>query len=330
MKGRLTPCLIILSWIVAAPLLATETQERPLQSAFSIRWENDVFRSGSDANYTSGVSFALTRTDPGVLGGIWERLGMDNGKLSSVYELSQLQFTPSDLTLSNPDPNDRPYAGLLYFAVATHLQQEESLQSFKLLAGVVGPASGAKETQETTHRLLDRTNPEGWSYQLENEPVINLLYEYRHKYRLTPRNASVDIECIPMGGAFLGNYLVQAQSEVMCRIGNQLPDDFGASSLRDIGYLPLPGGENAASSWKISAFVRGGAHLAVHNLTLDGNTFRDSRSVDKRLFVPTSEFGASFWKGGFMTTLSYQVWGREFNGQPIREGCGTILLTFLF
>lgn len=329
MKGRLKPCLIILSWILAAPLLAAEAEEQTLQSAFSIRWENDLFRS-SDANYSSGISFALTRTEPGMLGGIWDRLGLGRGKMSSVYELTQLQFTPSDLNLSIPDPNDRPYAGLTYLAVTTHLQQDESLQSFKLLAGVVGPASGAEETQKATHRLLNRSLPQGWSHQLDNEPIINLLYEYRHKYRFIPRNTSLGIECIPMGGAFLGNYLIQAQSEVLCRIGNQLPDDFGTSSLRDIGYLPLPRGENTAPPWRMNAFVRGGAHLVIHNLTLDGNSFGHSRSVDKRLLVPTSEFGAALWTRGFMTTLSYHVWGREFSGQPMREGFGTLLLSFFF
>lgn len=329
MKGKLLPYLMLLSCTVPVPLWAAEEFSLPGQSGFAVRWENDTFGK-SNANYTNGVSIALLRPGEGLLGGFWDLRGAVNGQKSTVYELTQLQFTASDINLADPPPNDRPYAGLTYLAATTHLQREESLHSLKIIGGVVGPASLAREVQSSAHHLMHQTAPQGWSSQLNNEPVVNGLYEYRHRFRLTPAKAAFGIELIPMGGASLGNYLIQAQSEVLVRIGYQLADDFGATSLRGIGYLPLPRMEGSSPAWGINAYVRGGVNLVARNLTLDGNTFARSKSVDKRRYVPVVEFGAALWSRRFMTTVSYQIWEAEFYGQPVKEGYGSILLAYLF
>ena len=321
--------LITLIIIGAASLFVSEAQSAPVQSAFSLRWENDTF-GGTDANYTNGMSAALTRTESGLLGGVWNLLGAGNGRKTSTYEITQLQFTPSDLTLAPPDPNDRPYVGMTYLASATHLQRGESLQSFKLIAGFVGPDSGSEAAQKLAHHALNQKTPRGWPYQLRDEAVLNLQYEYRHKYQLKSRTSGLGIELIPMAGGFLGNYLTQAQADVLIRFGYHLADDFGPTSLRGIGYLPLPQFENSDYSWGVNAFIRGGANLVIHNLTLDGNTFISSRSVNKRLVVPAVEFGTEFWTKYFLTTFSFQYRGRDFDAQPDREGYGSILLSLLF
>lgn len=329
MRAKLIQCLLVLICTVAASLSAAEEPAVPKQSAFSFRWENDTF-GNTDATYTNGISFSLTRLGKGPLGGVWELGGVAGGQKSTVYELTQFQFTPSDLSSSSPAPNDRPYAGLTYLACMSHLQQEESLQSLKLLAGVIGPASGAGEVQNFTHRLLNQRISRGWSHQLKNEPIVNLLYEYRFRYRLTPEHAAFGVELIPMAGGFLGNYLIQAQSELLFRIGYHLPDDFGATSLRGIGYLPLPGLAATAPTWGVNVYARGGANLVARNMTLDGNTFAHSQSADKRQFVPMVEAGVALWNRRFMTTASFQIWGDEFNGQPVQEGYGSILISYLY
>ncbi len=326
-KGVLTSIAIMLLCIAAAPALAAEQQAEQTWSAFSIRFENDAF-GGTDANYTNGTSLALTQSGKGLLGGIWDIGGAAAGKRYAIYELTQLQFTPSELALDNPDPADRPYAGLLYAGCTTHLERDDSLHSLKLIAGVVGPASLAEATQRFTHQAFGYNVPHGWSSQLKNEPVVNLFYEYRHRYRFTPRDAAVSVELIPMTGGFLGNYLIQAEAGAQFRIGFH-PDDFGATVLRGIGFLPFPHNESH-HDWGFYAYAGGTANLVVRNLTLDGNTFTQSRSVDKRLFLPAAEFGASLWTQWFQTTFSYVMWGREFYGQPEREDYGSVLLSLFF
>ena len=308
---------------------AAEPLSEPTQNDFSIREENDAI-GGDDANYTNGTSVALTQKGKGLLGWVWDLAGNTEGERFATYELTQLIFTPSDIRLSDPDPTDHPYAGLLYLGFTTHLQRENSLHSLKLITGVAGPISLADDAQSFVHRVWGFSNPKGWAYQIKNEPVVNLVYEYRYKYALTPRDAAVGIELIPMGGAFLGNYLIQAETDAQCRIGYHLPDDFGTTVLRGIGYLPPPQENKMHHAWGIYAFAGGGANLIVRNLVLDGNTFADSRSVDKRLFLPTAEFGASLWTRRFQTTFSFVMWGKEFYGQQTRENYGSVLLSCFF
>ena len=328
-KFYILPNLIVLMCCLSiTPSLAAEQQSEPPRSAFSIRYEND-FLSGKDGNYTNGMSLGLTRKGQGLLGGIWDLAGSIEGERFSTYELTQSMFTPLDLKRSDPDPSDRPYAGLLYLGSTTHLQRENSLHSLKLIAGVVGPASLAEEVQRDAHKVSGSTKPEGWDHQIKNEPVVNLFYEYRHKYRLTPRDAAVAVEVIPMGGAFLGNYLTLAEAEVQVRIGYQ-PDDFGASVLRGASYLPLPREDRTDHIWGFYVFAGGAADLVARNITLDGNSFANSRSVDKRLFLPAAEFGASLWTRLFQATFSYAVLGREFYGQPEREDLGSVLFSYYF
>ena len=323
------PILIVLICFSATVSFADEPLTKPAQNAFSIRFENDFF-AGTDANYTNGMSMALTQAGKGLLGGVWNLFGEVAGNRFATYELTQLIFTPTDLTRSNPDPTDRPYAGLLYLGLTTHLERENSLHSLKLIAGVAGPASYAEDVQKFAHSTTNSTKAEGWAYQIKNEPVINLVYEYRHKFALTPRDAAFGMEMIPMGGAFLGNYLIQAETDVQFRIGYHLPEDFGTTVLRGSGYLPPPQDDTAHHAWGIFAFAGGGANLVGWNLTLDGNSFADSRSVDKRIFVPAAEVGASLWTHWFQTTFSYVMWGKEFYGQPKREDYGSVLLSCFF
>ena len=328
-SGFIVPNLILLMCCLSiTPSIAAEQQAEPPRSALSIRYENDIF-SGKDANYTNGTSIGLTRKGQGLLGGIWDLAGSIEGERFNTYELTQSMFTPSDLKRSDPDPSDRPYAGLLYLGFTTHVLQEDSLHSLKLIAGVVGPASFAEEVQRDIHKVLGNTEPKGWDHQIKNEPVVNLFYEYRHKYRLTPRDAAFTVELIPMGGAFLGNYLTLAEAEVQVRIGYQ-PDDFGASVLRGASYLPLPREDRTDHTWGFYVFAGGAANLVARNITLDGNSFANSRSVDKREFLPAAEFGASLWTRRFQTTLSYAVCGREFYGQPERENFGSVLISYYF
>ena len=150
---QLIPTLIVMMCLSATASFAEEPLAKPTQNAFSIRFENDLF-AGTDENYTNGMSLALTQTGKGLLGGVWDLFGEASGNRFATYELTQLMFTPSDLSRSNPDPTDRPYAGLLYLGFTTHLERDNSLHSLKLIAGVAGPAAFAEDVQRFAHSVL--------------------------------------------------------------------------------------------------------------------------------------------------------------------------------
>lgn len=323
--------VVALLCVLASPSGAAEQQEgsAPIRGALSVRDENDAI-GGRDVNYTNGISIALTQPGRGPLGGMWDLAGNAEGKRFAVYELTQLMFTPFDTELNDPPLNEHPYAGLLYLGFTTHLMREKSLHSFKLMAGVAGPAAFARDVQKFVHTVEGYNQPQGWGHQIKNELIVNLVNEYRHKYAVTPRDAAVGVELIPMGGAFLGNYLVQAQTDVQCRIGYHLPDDFGVTVLRGISYLPFPQNDMAHYTWGVYAFAGGGLNFVARNLVLDGNSLAKSRSVDKHIFLPAAEVGASLWTRRFQTTFSYVMWDEEFSGQHPRESYISGLISCFF
>jgi hypothetical protein len=75
---------------------------------------------------------------------------------------------------------------------------------------------------------------------LHNEPVINLAYEHRRKYRLWGRADGWAAEAIPVVGCALGNLLIEGTVAGEVRLGYKIPDDFGLSLLRGMSELPPP------------------------------------------------------------------------------------------
>ena len=298
----------------------------------SLRWENDAV-AGADRDYSNGLSLTVSMEGRGPLGGIWKWFGAKHGRWATSYELGQIISTPHDLTQRVPGSQERPYAGLLFGAVSTQYVSGQRFHGAKLIAGMVGPASLAEETQLAYHRMTGNPEPQGWDSQLENEPILNLVYEHRRRYRLADSSSGWAVEAIPVAGAMFGNVLIQAQADAQVRVGFNLPDDFGKRLIRGLGNVPIPGsGRGSTPSREFGAylFAGGGANLVGRNLTLDGNTFRSGPRVDKKPLFPAAEVGVSFWTRWFEATLSYVYWGREYETQPegARFGAATIAFRF--
>jgi len=317
-----------------APPPALEKTASPAQ-AVTLRWENDAV-AGNDENYSNGIALSYSREWKGLLGCLWSWLGVDEkAEHSCSYEVGQVMITPSDTDRKNPDPKDRPYAGMLHVAAATQVRWDNQFHGLKFVTGVAGPASLAGETQKWFHRLIGNDLPQGWDYQLENEPIFNLVYEYRRKYRILGEADGFSGELIPVAGGMLGNVLIQGQAGLRARLGFNIPDDFGGTLLRGFGNLPLPkagayDAEGRPRPAGFYVFASGGMMAVARNLSLDGNTFHHSRHVNKRPFVPAAELGCSLWTRWGQVTASYAAWGKEFDNQPRASSFGAIAVSVFF
>jgi hypothetical protein len=318
-----------------APVPPPAPEEAPAnrgRSVVSFRWENDVI-GGTDDNYTDGISLTLSRDGRGPLGGLWGWFGPVDGRLVSSYELGQLMFTPRDPRLAVPDPTDRPYAGVLFAALSTEYIHGNRLDGLKVIAGVVGPASLAAQAQKLFHSIIRSPQPQGWAYQLKNEPILNIVYEHRRRYTLLESKAGWGADAIPVVGAMLGTFLTQAEADAQFRLGYNLPADFGTTLMRGMGNLPFPrSGEDATSARQFGAYVfaGGGGNLVARNLTLDGNTFRSGPRVAKEPAFGAAEVGATVWSRWFEVTFTYVYWGREFQNQRKASRFGAAIVAFHF
>jgi len=320
---------------------------------FNFLAENDLWGSGSDQHFTHGtrLSFVESREEvddiqsctPDQMGSggldfirsifdpVW---GDSSSKTNQVsFILGQNIFTPEDITDPNLIVNDRPYAGWLYFGIGLIKRQKSGriwvFDTMELDLGIVGPESYAQDVQTWWHKnISDSPRPAGWDHQLKNEPGLLLNLERKWRIELTPDNyEGLQVDFLPSTGVALGNVFTYASVGGMFRLGVNLPVDYGPPRIR-------PGAQGSdffqydkkkPVSWYAYAGVEGRA-LAV-NIFLDGNTFTDSHSVDKKYFV--GDFHAGFVLVIYRARLAFsQVFrSSEFNGQKELSEFGSINLS---
>jgi hypothetical protein len=171
---------------------------------------------------------------------------------------------------------------------------------------------------------------------LHNEPIINLAYEHRRKYRVLGRADGWAVEAIPVVGLMAGNLLIQGNVAGHVRLGYKIPDDFGTTLLRGMSELPPPRWNPAGASTSMLStlgfYVFGGVagNFVLRDLTLDGNTFKDSPSVDKEWFVPTARFGVGVGNRRFLATFTYVYAGKTFKGHPSTAEYGALTFSYFF
>lgn len=323
---NLAACCTMLS--LAAGEASSPTAPDPTPWSLSARWENDKF-DGTDRYYTNGASLTLIHAGAGWLAPLADLLPWDPGRRWVGYELGQIMVTPGDTRLPVPDPEDRPYAGILYAGITLHLVRGDSYDGLTLTTGVVGPLSLAEQMQTQVHRSISTDLPQGWDYQLRHEPILNLGYAHRRRYRLAGRPLGWGLEAIPSVSCAFGNVLTQVKLGGQARLGFNLPDDFGITLVRSMSHLPPV---FSGTSSGPGVFLYGGLHgsLVLRNITLDGNTWQDSPRVSRTPFVPSAECGLAFSAQRVIASFSFVFIGSEFHDQRNSSAFGVLALTWGF
>ncbi len=324
--------LLLLSSGVAAAQTLPPPDPR---GAVSFVLENDSLKlvgRQTDRWYTSGVRLGWTSAEGGLPGplarvdeGLAGLLGPANARWR--FDFGQNFFTPVNKRLRDPDPRDRPYAGILYGTIGLDRRTWGTLDRFELQLGAVGPASLGRATQSFVHRAIGEDVPRGWGRQLRNEPVFNLNAERIWRVPVVAETGVGGVDLLPAAGAQLGTVRVAASAGARVRFGQGLERDFGTPRIRPtIADAPAPVGEGFG--WYLFGGV--GGYAVGHDISLDGNVFRGGRSVDRKPFVADLELGAAvFWQN---IRLSYtQVWRtEEFKRQNEFFTFGSVSLAFAF
>lgn len=332
-------CRAFLTILLAVSLFPVGAKAAPSFDEIRFFVENDFFdRFGShtDRYYTNGLRLELSRVRrsadsdflPGISHRAWCNLLCTNhdGKIvvTSGFAFGQNMYTPEDITNPAPQPFDRPWAGLLYGSrTARIVYKAESLGAQKedrleLLAGVVGPAALAGETQIAFHDLIGADRPNGWANQLRNEPVLWLRYQTALRWPQENDRANADV--IPRVRANLGNAMASVEAEVIGRIGKNL-SGFGVSENPSLFRLP-----RSRFFHSFNFFGRAGFRLVAHNIFLDGNMFaaNDIR-IKRKAFVPEFALGTEWnlvddlwftfehiWRGGEFESLGREAPVHQF------------------
>ena len=323
--------------IFASSTAWADAQEEAEDGTFTLEIENDYFGfSGADRHYTTGTRLswlsAPDRTPEWTSGPYtaWP-IFAETGARRWGFAIGQNIYTPTDVDRDVPDPNDRPYAGWTYVAVSLNTETTTRLDTLELDLGVVGPAAEARQVQNGFHHQIGNPPSHGWDHQLKNEPGGMLIGERRWRL-LDPTpvfgSSTLSTDIIGLVGASLGNVQTYGNVGAIFRIGGRLDADFGPPHIRP----SLPGSGTFKKSDGLNWYIFGGGEgrAVAHDIFLDGNTFRDSPSVDKENLVADAELGFALTYGEMRASFTQIYRTKEFKGQQGNDRFGAISFSWKF
>lgn len=295
MKPILPSLIVGLAAGVIASAQAQDTRPLDTKGTFSLLLENDALYD-ADRDYTNGVRLSWQSGEdvPNWVRWIGDQLPFFPERSRRRYGLAvgQNLYTPDDGSRRDLIVDDRPYAAWLYGAVSMTADTGKTLDSYELQIGTIGPKAQGEWVQNNIHRAIGSHESKGWDNQLDNELGVVLYYERRWRGLLeaTPNTLGVDVT--PHAGFALGNVYTFAAAGASVRLGWDLPSDYGPPRVRP----SLPGTDffnpRAGFGWYLFAGAEGRA--VARDIFLDGNTFSDSHSVDRKPFVADLQVGIAF------------------------------------
>lgn len=315
--------IFLLTSLLLCPLSA--------RAAFNaILWDNDVLSPGeTDAYYTNGIVYhhvsdplppeqgARWRACPGVTGlsrllSGWLIRTDEHTRYRHSWEAGQVIQTPLDKQASPPDPDDQPYAGLLYAGCNLHARTADRAEALGLQAGVVGPWSLAEQSQALVHHLAGVREAAGWDGQLRNEFVVNLRYdrqEILHKAELGSHGISV----FDNMDFALGPLMTSASAGINVLYASD-PDAVFGLNPNYLGRYPNMTGRSIGFYTMTSLQVTG----VLRNLFLNGNTWVDSpASVDHEPLLGAAQVLVGYGFRCWALQLGLNVSTRTFQQQDI-------------
>jgi hypothetical protein len=350
-KSRFLPHLIyglmgvLIFFIPSSFLYAYESCPSPDFRTFSLHIENDVF-AGDDDQYTNGLKltwsrYGLSELPEDAWAHSWlypvvKKLGFTHPESEKALTLSVGQniYTPRDIGEFELIRDDRPYAGITYVEIGFHRKFENQMHTFGLCAGIVGPHSYAEQLQTYGHQLLNSDDANGWDHQLEDEPVICMIYDYKRKLFASGINDGFGGDIIVNAGGGLGTVKTYGNTGVSMRYGWNVSNDCGNFPIQpatcfnaELKQSPCGLNKNRLGA---HLFASASGQVVLRDIFLDGNTFRDSHSVDKKPFVGIFMGGIGFVYGPMKTVLAYVFRTKSFETQEDPEVFGSVNISFRY
>jgi hypothetical protein len=313
-----------------------------LQNPYSLSFhlDNDLFTQ-TDRYYTNGVRLSLLSKDieamrlPAWAERVYDWFPMFGrpGYTNNIgLSIGQNMYTPRDITIAAPQPDDHPWGGWLYLGLSLHHKSLRDLHKLELQVGVVGPPSLAEDSQTFIHRVRHFDLPKGWDNQLGTEPGLLLSYTYKRRLATWGETRGFGMDLIPDVGACLGNIRIDASVGATVRAGWCVPQDFQSLRIDESGYAVAQKDELAGGwrSFSLYGFAGLRGYAVAHDIFLDGNTFRDSPSVDRRPLVGAAEVGFGVRWGPFRMVYAQVMRTEEFEGQDGGQQFGSVNVTWFF
>ncbi|WP_078042192.1 lipid A deacylase LpxR family protein [Cellvibrio sp. PSBB023] len=199
--------------------------------SWAFAFDNDVLVPGHrDQDYTYGINFTQSGITPDnsslpfstALTVIDSWLGNDHQPTAGAIETFSREwgafgFTPEDITISAANPEDRPYASLLYLSnsrekidLVNNIAWKSTLTVGMLGLGLVG------ELQNIAHKNTAGTRAEGWDNQISEGGEITARYAIARQQYFDHFSDNVEIKSTIQASV---GYLTEASWGLSMRAG---------------------------------------------------------------------------------------------------------------
>ena len=222
----------------------------------------DVNESGNDAHWPDFWVKPL----------MWTMSDAPAKTSANVYSVGQTLNTAEDLTLVNPPQDSFPYSAMVSINNTYITTRDDHADRVSTTIGIVGPWALGKETQKAVHKVISAQDPKGWNTQLHNELVFELS---RSRVWRSWVSEADTMDVLTGFDVSAGTLKSSTSTGIMFRYGRNLESSYATTLLAE-NRISNPTAIN--NGWFAYAGVKVG--YTFNQIFTDGNTFRDSRSID--------------------------------------------------
>ena len=212
------------------PLLHLQDQPAKPISSWAFAFDNDVLVPGHrDQDYTYGLNFTQTGANAHTasialntpLIAIDDWIGFEHSSLSTQEtfsrEVGAFGFTPEDITVSDANPDDRPYASLVYLSSSREQVDLVDNIAWKstLTVGVLG-LNLVGELQNIAHQGTNGKTAQGWNNQISDGGELTGRYVIARQKYFDSFSENVEVKSTVQASV---GYLTEASWALSMRTG---------------------------------------------------------------------------------------------------------------
>lgn len=224
-------------WLQIANLIEEEkrpslhlTEKNRAVKSWALAFDNDIFvPGGRDQDYTYGINFTQTNkiADEGLLSLNKPLMVLDDFIGNHHHSISMQQtfsreigafgFTPENINIETPNPNDRPYASLIYLSssreqvdLIDNVAWKSTLTLGALGLGAVG------SLQNWVHQATGSEKPKGWDNQISDGGELTGRYVIAHQKYLDGLDNGLEVKSTTQASV---GYLTEASWSLSFRKG---------------------------------------------------------------------------------------------------------------
>ncbi len=321
-------CALAVLPLITAPTWADSN------SAFYFGLDNDgVF--GVDQDYTNGIFFSYSSDIDVDDNSLFYKLptqpfSPEHAKETKwSFQLGQKMWTPSDIETPDPQPGERPYAGLLFGEAKLYAIDEDQVSQFGLMIGTTGPNSFAEEGQKLVHSITKSDDPNGWDNQIYNQVVVNLAHKNDRRWYHNQSDAGWGSEWSSNYRVMAGNFRSEVAVGGLYRWGYQLSDNFGSVDITNEATLNPTMIRRAKTGFYMFTGIEG--RYRFNDITIEGDRPSSVPDTNVENLQATAVAGlVGYYKGWGM---SFSVAGKSKDFEEDKSDFlanGSLALFWLF